>query len=98
MYAEVNKNKPPPPEVTIYSELGPGGRQGPKPIVRPSIYAEAKNFNPPPAPTAYNQPMKPQPMNNHGNPKLGKQSHRGNGRSSSDFQNNGILDDDEEMV
>jgi len=41
MYAQVQKN--PKPEPSIYSELGPGGRVGPKPVVAPSNYAEAKD-------------------------------------------------------
>ena len=41
MYAQVNKNKP---EPSIYSELGAGGRDGPKPAIAPSNYAEAKDI------------------------------------------------------
>ena len=41
MYAQVHKNKP---EPSIYSELGPGGRDGPKPTIAPSNYAEAKDI------------------------------------------------------
>ena len=41
MYAQVHKNKP---EPSIYSELGPGGRDGPKPVVAQSNYAEAKDI------------------------------------------------------
>jgi hypothetical protein len=42
MYAKVQKGQP---NTSIYSKLGPsGGRDGPKPVVQSSIYAETKDL------------------------------------------------------